>query len=215
MNRQAIYGFLLGVLVIGVAVIAFFAFVMPGQAPEPSGGLPSQQQPVAKEPATPAAAAPSTETEALEEKSESFGSAPPLFGDVDEPAGSGSAPDGADIGRSLSPESRERVEEIQAELLEISQSGTASPARVAQLIRDLRAELGTDEVGGVRLEQLEATVERAGRIQELANEMQSLSANPTKADRARIQDIMSEIQHLQRGIPDDPAAYGVPGVDGQ
>ncbi len=213
MNRQAVYGFLLGVLVIGVGVIAFYAFVLPDGVPtEEAANLPSREteSPATGDDARSADPPPEAERETVDDEPprESFADAPPLFEEDGETAES--ADGDVPTESSITPEKRERIEEIQAELTELSQSGDASPARVGQLIGELRAELGRDEVGGVKLGQLEDTVERAGRIQELAGEMESIAANPSESDRQRIEEIMSEIQGLQGEMPDDAAAYGVP-----
>lgn len=217
MNRQAIYGFVLGVLVIGVGVIAFYAFVLPDRSvPGEGANLPSQQAeaPAVSESRPSGSASRSDDgAQEAERTTESFDDAPPLFADDDEPSDRTETDLGA--GQAMTPDKRERIEAIQAELTELSQSGNASPARVGELIGQLRSELGSDEVGGVNLGQLEETVDRAGRIKELAGQMESIAANPSESDRQRIDEIMSEIQRLQGDIPEDAAAYGMPEADGQ
>ncbi|MFB4203945.1 hypothetical protein KBTX_00482 [wastewater metagenome] len=202
MNRQALYGFLIGIATLAAVVIWFYAFVMPGGVPEPpAANLPSTQdtteraaapEPRDREPAETAEPRPEVATD----------EAPPLFQQERKPAPSGQDGNQHTDGSALGEGGR--VRRIQRELASIAQSpGQGSPQRVGELLGQLRSTLGTSEVAGVDLRRLEETVKNAGRIQSLANEMKSIADDPGKQDRQRIRGILAEMRRLQGQLPEE------------
>lgn len=216
MNRHAVYGFLLGVLVIGVGILLYLAFVMPpgipvqGLTDQPDTG----KEIPGKAPAPAGVATSQLDFNAPDTKG--FHKAPPLFTDP----GTGSAgiqrPDtafgSASNGTGAAPNELQiqKLEQIQDELNQLVTGGQVSPAQVSELISKIRTELGTDTLNGVDLALLQDTVDRAGEIQTLANEIQTLSGKTDEASRQQMNELMTRILDLQQGIPADTSAYGIP-----
>ncbi|MEC4766269.1 hypothetical protein LPL18_002815 [Halomonas sp. CUBES01] len=198
MNRQALYGFLVGVAVLAAAIMWFYAVVMPQPVPSPSENLPSAESP---EPTVSTREPDISESPAddLEPPAVDSDSAPPLFPQQASQAPSQTVPNGVmdDIGNPMGVADPGEVQRIQRELTNMTMAGNPSPERVASLLGELRVAIGRDEVSGVNLARLEETVQSAGRIQSLANEMQSIARNPSKEDQQRLQEMMTEMQRLQ------------------
>lgn len=204
MNRQALYGFLIGVSVLAAVVIWFYAFVMPRGVPEPpAANLPSNR--VTTERTPEARTAQHREPAPLDTPEPAPGvasdTAPPLFQDK---PGTGAESTAKESGDSEpAPGRTEKIERIHEQLASIARSGGgASPQRVVELLGELRSAMGTNEVAGVDLRKLERTVKNADRIQALANEMKAIANNPSKQDRQRIREIMDEMRRLQGQIPE-------------
>ncbi|WP_435101175.1 hypothetical protein [Arhodomonas sp. AD133] len=200
MNRQALYGFLIGAAVLGVVLLWFQTVVMPDRTARPRVDLPSARTNDAlpePEVAQPPAASDDTALFGTKE-------VPPLFDRTRRHAeppetGGGPTPPGVELSRTQ----QRTIARIQRELAAVSRPGTnASPAQVGRLLRGLREAIGSDRVGGVDLEALEDTVDRAGRIQSLAREMESIAENPGKGDEQRLQTLMTRIRNLQQGMPE-------------
>lgn len=202
MNRQALYGFLLGVAVLSAVVIWFYMFVMPRAVRDsPSADLPSTPSTTA-EPAEPAEAGPDAADPGIATEPPSSkvspGDTAPLFDQASE----GELQAEGTKDEAGSTKRVERIQRIQKELAKLARSGAnASPERVSTLLGELREAAGSDEVAGVDIAGLQETVQTATRIRELAEEMSSIAQDPSKEDRARIQEILSEIQRLRQGIP--------------
>jgi len=202
-NRQAVYGFLLGIAVLGAGVLWFQFFVMPAEvAPPAARELPSRGP--AQETAQRSTPQPTSDSDEASKNIPSEArdpEPPPLFGrDTDPPRANAESPTTGATGRS-SQKVRE-LRRIQRELMATTQSPDGpSPKRVAQLIGELRSNLGSDVVSDVNLDRLQETVERADQMQSLANEMKSIADDPSKEDEQRILDLVSEMKRVRDGLP--------------
>ena len=201
MNRQSIYGFLIGVAVLMVAGIWGYIVLIPGDTPPAQPAVERPTSRVDEQPTETTSVPLANEPSLPLEPDGRVPDTTELFPDKDDGASAKT-----DVAPELARPSSDRTEKIQGiqrELASIAGSGAgASPVRVKALISELRLTLGSDTVGGVDLKQLERTVTNASRIKTLAAEMESIAASPDENDRARIQSIMAEMQSLQDGIPD-------------
>ncbi|MEW5889532.1 MAG: hypothetical protein AB1768_10910 [Pseudomonadota bacterium] len=104
---------------------------------------------------------------------------------------------GIPVGRAGAPS----LDDIQRRLLALTAQGRAvSPKEVDAVLADLQRNQGKNVVAGVDIGALRDNLARAERMQQLAQEMQAIAANPKKEDQARLQALMAEIQRLQAGM---------------
>lgn len=105
------------------------------------------------------------------------------------------------------------IEDIQSRLQGLTANGRQPTAReVDAILADLQRNQGTDVVGGVNLQTLRDNLARADRMQQIAQEVQTLAANPRKEDLPRLQTLSAEMQRLQASVsvPAGPAAAAGP-----
>ncbi len=100
------------------------------------------------------------------------------------------------------------IDDIQRRLQGLTANGRQPTAReVDAVLADLQRNQGTDVVAGVNLQALRDNLARADRMQQIAQEVQALAANPRKEDLPRLQALSAEMQRLQTSIavPAGPA----------
>ncbi len=216
MNRQALLGFLLGLLVVGALWLWVQSSVLlPDSQPAPD--LPSTRT---EQGAAPDSREPAPGFEALRGVSEpsedrSPPSVPELF--ADRPRRTDESATGLRVPVPGGESERELLD-IQRELLSLSRQGMAAdPAELTQVLGRLRATLGTDEVAGVNLRDLESTVDLAGQMRGRAQELGRLAEQSDSEDHTeRMMELVDEIHDLQSIMPHlgDLNVPGVPEEDG-
>jgi hypothetical protein len=105
------------------------------------------------------------------------------------------------------------IEDIQRRLQGLTANGRQPTAlEVDAILADLQRNQGTNVVGGVNLQALRDNMARADRMQQIAQEVQTLAANPRKEDLPRLQALSAEMQRLQASVsvPTGPAVAAVP-----
>ena len=102
------------------------------------------------------------------------------------------------------------LEQIQQRLQQLTANGRQpSAAEVDAVLAELQKNQGKNSVAGVDLQGLRDTLARTDRMQQIGLELQSIAANPSKSDQARLQSLAAEMQRLQTaliaGVPRTPA----------
>jgi hypothetical protein len=104
------------------------------------------------------------------------------------------------------------ITEIQQRLQRIAASGQPNLRELDGVLADLQRNQGSTVVAGVNLQVVRDNLARTEHIQQLAQQMQALAANPTPETPARLQALMSEMQRTQGQMQalGMPAAKGTP-----
>lgn len=109
------------------------------------------------------------------------------------PPVSGAANTPVNMGRAGAP----AIGDIQKRLQQIAASGHPDLRELDGVLADLQRNQGSAVVGGVNLQVVRDNLARTERIQQLAQQMQVLAANPTAETPARLQALMTEMQRTQ------------------
>ncbi len=107
--------------------------------------------------------------------------------------GSGAVNTPVNMGRAGAP----AIGDIQKRLQQIAASGHPDLRELDGVLADLQRNQGSAVVGGVNLQVVRDNLARTERIQQLAQQMQVLAANPTAETPARLQALMTEMQRTQ------------------
>jgi hypothetical protein len=93
------------------------------------------------------------------------------------------------------------ITEIQQKLQALIANGRQPSAlEVDAVLAELQKSQGNNPVAGVDLQSMRDTLGRTDRIQQIANEMQAMAANPSKMDINKIQALTAEMQRLQTSL---------------
>lgn len=218
MNRPVVAGVLLGLGIVTSGTLALETLVLSTSVP--IGSLPQSDRPSTRL-ASPTETA--TRRQEFGELAATGASgpdprelqAPPLFDPVEEAVAGDDAGDdegGKSPARRTDSErlSTEAARDIQQRLLEAARSPrTTSATDVADVLAELRQEMGDRDVGGHRLSQLEEITRTAARAQDLAEEITGLAADPTPENRRRLGELIENAQRLsaelseQMRLPED------------
>jgi hypothetical protein len=119
-------------------------------------------------------------------------------------AGSSPALPNFPIGKPGTPS----IEGIQQRLQALVANGRQPTAKeVDAVLADLQLNQGGNMVGGVNLQALRENLARTDRIGQIAQEIQAIASQPSKADLPRLKSLTDEMQRLQGAItsPTGPA----------
>ncbi|QOC22178.1 hypothetical protein IC757_14325 [Wenzhouxiangella sp. AB-CW3] len=199
-NRQAVLGFLLGLLVVGALWLwVQYRFIAPAPMDTPDLPTTRTEQPAPADRLEPALA-PDRAFDPADAEDVPGPTVPELFGEreprIHEPSTGLRAP-------LPGSESVEELMDIQQRLLGLSREGLgADPDELRQVLGRLRATLGTDEVAGVNLQDLETTVDVAGQMRSRAQELSRLAEESGEVDHSdRMMELFEEISALQSDMP--------------
>jgi hypothetical protein len=117
-------------------------------------------------------------------------------------AGSSPAGQGLPIGKPGAPS----IEGIQQRLQALVANGRQPTAKeVDAVLADLQKNQGSNVVGGVNIQAVRDNLARSDRIAQIAQEIQTIANQPSKADLPRLKSLTEEMQRLQTSMA-SPAA---------
>lgn len=180
-----------------------------GSAPDPAAQAPARATPPQVAAPSTFPAAPAAGSGASGPLGQALPSTAPWVAAPGVPAPGRQGPNVPAVGKAGAPS----IDDIQRRLQGLTANGRQPTAReVDAVLADLQRNQGSDVVVGVNLQALRDNLARADRMQQIAQEVQTLAANPRKEDLPRLQALSAEMQRLQTSIavPTGPATASVP-----
>ena len=104
---------------------------------------------------------------------------------------------GVSIGKPGAPSLNDVQQRLQAL---VANGRQPTPREVEAVLADLQRNQGSNVVNGVNLQTLRDNLVRTDRIQQIAQEMQVIAANPRKEDLPRLQALSVEMQRLSAAM---------------